>query len=580
MANFSFNDVPVLRHSRSRFDLSHSVKTSANVGTLYPFELQEVYAGDTFKVHTATVSRLSSQFIRPVMDNLFLDVYYFFVPSRILYDKYPNVFGENTESAWANTQDYAVPQIPAGQAIPSKSVGDYLGLPVEVPLSTPVSVLPFRAFAKVYEDWFRDQNNVPPMHIQNGEVNVSEKPNSNAWAPGNYTGMCPPVAKFHDYFTSSLPSPQKGDAVTVPITNGSPIPVSASGLVRVHGDTTNVSPTGRYATSIYYESPVGYEVPPGSTFYAGVRKASSGSNPALFSRIGQSDLSGSPVVLYPTNLVADFSNQGSVDPSEPFSLNVPVGAQLGDVTVNDLRLAFQTQKMLERDARSGSRFVEYLASHFGVQAGDYRLQRSEFLGGRRTPISIHQVVQSTGSGDDSSPLAEVGAYSLSNSRSRFTKSFTEPGYVLGVFCIRQHHSYQQGVEKFWTRTKRTDFYDPVFSHIGEQPVMTTELYAEANKDSVFGYNEAWADLRYRPNRISGQMRSAATDSLDVWHFADNYLSAPTLNSQFVQETPAYVNRAIVVDSSAQDQFILDFWVQNIAYRVLPTYSVPSLVDHD
>lgn len=554
MAQFSFNSVPLIKHSRSRFDLSHTVKTSANVGTLYPFEVQEVYAGDTFKVRTTCVSRLSSQFIRPVMDNLFLDVYYFYVPSRLLYDKFVNIFGENTESAWANTVEYEVPTM-SGVTIPSKSVGDFLGLPVGIPLSG-VNILPFRAFAKIYNEWFRDENIISPMHVQSGERASSESPNSSSWSPNNYFGRPPAVSRLHDYFSSALPAPQKGDSVDITPVSFSDVPVEARAVnvpnnsdltvpIRYKGDKGFIALSPSDMTGGYYNSLVAQgNAINGTTEY--------GLEPGLFI--------GSPV---PVNLWANTSQ---------FSAN--------PISVNDLRFAFQYQRMLERDAVSGSRYVEYIQSHFGVSAGDYRLQRSEFLGGRRSPISITQVTQTTGSGSDSSPLAEVGAYSLTGSKSRFTKGFVEHGYVIGVFCIRQFHSYQQGIEKFWKRKARTDFFDPVFSHIGEQPIMATELFGSAPPDRVFGYTEAWADLRSRPARISGQMRSGVTDSLDVWHFGDNYSTVPVLSASWLQERPAFVDRTITIPSSSQDQFILDFYIQNIAYRPLPTYSVPGLIDHD
>lgn len=570
MSNFSFSNVPVIKHSRSRFDLSHGVKTSANVGTLYPFELQEVYAGDTFKVKTSCVSRLSSSFIKPVMDNLFLDVYYFFVPSRLLYDKFVNIFGENTESAWANTKEYSVPNmlLAVGGSdsgtnslrCVSGSVADYLGLPLSSSVesvtgatSRQISVLPFRAFAKIYDEWFRDQNNVSPMHIQTGVIGNFEYLNSNPWSPSNYTGMPPKVAKFHDYFTTALPAPQKGDAVDLPIASFADVPV-----------ITKATLHNQASSPILFTSPSGSPVV--GQYTAAVFGGGNVGNSGYYSLDGGSSAVsnvGNVYSMRPQNLYADTSSLAA----EPIS-------------VNDLRFAFQYQKMLERDARSGSRYVEYLQAHFGVSAGDYRLQRSEFLGGKRSPLNIQQVTQTTGAGSDSSPLAEVGAFSLSNSRSRFTKGFVENGYVIGVFCIRQFHTYQQGINKLWSRFKRTDFYDPVFSHIGEQPIMTKELYAGAKPDQVFGYNEAWAELRYNPSRVTGQMHSGIGNTLDFWHFADNYSSVPVLSQDFIEATPDYLDRTITIPSTSQDQFILDFYVQNIAYRPLPTYSVPSLVDHD
>lgn len=561
---FSYSNVPMIKYSRSMFDLSHKCLTSMNVGDLVPVFLEEVYPGDTFKITGNCVCRTSSPLIRPVMDNLFLDVYYFYVPNRIIYDKFVNVMGENTESSWANTVEYTVPQIFNGN-VSSKSVGDYLGLPVGLALGSTnadykVSVLPFRAFAKVWDDWFRDENNVLPLHLQTGAFVNSESLNDKAWSPNNYTGKLPKVAKFHDMFTSALPAPQKGDAVNLGVLQDVPV---------YTGDKKGVT-SGNYFM----------------TFSA------AGGNPvsATLNKVAATDLTLRGTEKAPYVLVNGTEypvNYGGYTTPPVFPNNLwAKTSEAGSVSVNDLRTAFQLQKMLERDARGGTRFVEYLMSHWGVVSPDGRLQRSEFLGGKRTPLNINQVTQTTGANTtDKNELGQLGAQSLTFARSRATKGFVEHGFVIGVACIRQFHTYQQGIRKFWNhRIKRTDFYDPVFANIGEQPVWATELFAgrssTVGKDRVFGYQEAWVELRTSPNMITGQMRTGVDNSLDIWHLGDNYGNVPVLGADFIEETPVYLDRALTVPSTVQDQFICDFYFENIAYRRLPTYSVPSLIDHN
>lgn len=580
-SNFVFGSVPMIRASRSKFDLSFTHKTSGNVGKLYPFFCQEVYPGDTFKTKSTILARLNSAYLRPVMDNLFLDQYFFFVPSRLVFDKFAQVFGENKESAWAVQNPPSIPCFQnaedSGNVALHDNVCAYLYLPVGEDLRwniRDISLLPARAFALIYDEWFRDENNIQPMNIQKGAAAASEKLNNNEWSENNYLGKCPNVAKFHDYFTTCLPSPQKGDAVQA--IGQSISPVDTYSFRELGYDTLtdrltsmqnrqnllwgkfNLSDNKGVVLRDYAQSTEPW------TSLVGV-------NAGIVDSASQQYLRG---VTTPYNTDTAQQNYGLV----PFNLGVAVNP----ITVNDLRLAFQTQKMLEKDARGGTRYREYILSHFGVSVADSRVQVPEFLGGKRTPLNVQQVAQTSQATTDS-PLASLGAYSLSFGQSGFSKGFTEHGYIIGVMCLRYHHTYQQGVERFAFRKNRLDFYDPVFANIGEQPVYKKELYAGAAADSVFGYQEAWADLRYRPSRVSGQLASKATNTLDIYHFADEYSNAPTLSGGFINETDSNFARTIAIadaQSADADQFVFDIYCQNEAIRELPVYSVPSLIDHN
>lgn len=580
-SNFVFGSVPMIRASRSKFDLSFTHKTSGNVGKLYPFFCQEVYPGDTFKTKSTILARLNSAYLRPVMDNLFLDQYFFFVPSRLVFDKFAQVFGENKESAWAVKNPPSIPCFQntelTGNIALHDNVCAYLYLPVGEDLKAnikDISLLPARAFALIYDEWFRDENNIQPMNIQKGAASASEKLNNNPWSENNYLGKCPSVAKFHDYFTTCLPSPQKGDPVQAIGSAISPVNTysfkdlgydsltdrlsSMNGSQNLLWAKFNTSNAQNVMTRDYVQS-----VDPWAGSVGVVAQVADG--------LTNKYLRG---VTVPKETGGTTQNFALL----PYNLGVAVNP----ITVNDLRLAFQTQKMLEKDARGGTRYREYILSHFGVSVADSRVQVPEFLGGKRTPLNVQQVAQTSQATTDS-PLASLGAYSLSFGQSGFSKGFTEHGYIIGVMCLRYHHTYQQGVERFAFRKNRLDFYDPVFANIGEQPVYKKELFAGAPADSVFGYQEAWADLRYRPSRVSGQLASKSTNTLDIYHFADEYSKAPTLTGGFINETDSNFARTIAIadaQSADADQFVFDIYCQNEAIRELPVYSVPSLIDHN
>lgn len=565
---YSQGAVATVRMRRSRQILDHELKTSMNVGTLYPIDVQEVLPGDTFKMRETHVVRLSSAFLRVPMDNLYMDTYSFFVPNRIVYDDWENVMGNNDQSAWANTDPAEVPVTKGAIQVEPGSVADYMGLPVGRVIPDGINVLPFRAFAKIYDEWFRNENTVAPMHVQTGELASSEVFNGDVWSPNNYFGMPPKVGKRKDYFTACLPSPQKGDPVdlSLGLVPGQYAPV----LARQQSTPKGAFIATRLIPGDNAQMPGEYY---GSLAYVNGQAENGRPYLQAFGTTGTPSPNGYKQIAF-DNLWASLSD-----------------TQIKPISVNDMRMAFQLQKMLEKDARYGTRYREYILGHFGVSNPDMRMQIPEFLGGKRVPITLQQVTQtntqssqtnSSGEKVLESPLASLGAMSHTVGRSRYTKSFTEHGFVITVACIRQYHTYQQGVDRFWTRKARDDYYDPLYANLGEQPVYQSELYAFGASDlkgQVFGYNEAWADYRYKPSKITGEMRTGIENSLDVWHFGDYYDNAPVLGQEFTDETAQFVDRTIAVPSTSQDSFICDFHFETTAYRVMPVFSTPGLIDH-
>lgn len=552
--------------SRSTFRRDHSVKLSYNVGDIIPFYVDEVLPGDTFQLKTSMVSRMQT-LLTPMMDNLYIDTYFFFVPNRIVWQHWKELMGENTESAWIPTVEYSVPQITApvgGWNI--GTIADYFGIPTGID-NLSVNALPFRAYALIMNEWFRDENLSDPLDIPVNDATVTGVNTGNYITDVAKGGLPFKAAKFHDYFTSCLPSPQKGPDVTIPVAGSTNMPVMTLADLVPDPGTNPLSFVPYTATlrNSNNENPQDVIVSrlAGSTSgnYSGTFNASK----VDMSLYGISDTySGSAQPIIPNNLWA--VNDGAVSAA----------------TINQLRMAFQIQKLYEKDARGGTRYIEVLKSHFGVTSPDARLQRPEYLGGNRIPVNINQVVQSSGTQPDGTPLGDTAAFSVTTDvHGDFIKSFVEHGFILGLMVARYDHTYQQGLERFWSRKDRFDYYWPVFANIGEQAVLNKEIFAtgQATDNEVFGYQEAWADYRYKPSRVCGEMRSKAQTSLDVWHLADDYSKLPSLSDAWIREDKANVDRVLAVTSAVSNQMFADIYVQCKATRPMPVYSIPGLIDH-
>lgn len=537
--------------SRSRFSRKSGVKTSFNAGQLVPFWVEECLPGDTHSVKTSKVVRMPS-LITPIMDNLYLDTYYFFVPSRLCWEHWRELMGENTQSAWIPDVEYEVPQItsPASTGWTVGTIADYMGIPTGIP-NLSVNALPFRAYALICNEWFRDENLTDPLNIPTGDATVAGVNTGNYINDVAKGGQPFLAAKYHDYFTSALPSPQKGPDVTIPVTEAQNLPVLALNQ-EVTGDQSN-----------FVVKPGGFQ---------------SGSSLGAYGEL-----------RYPNNYTLASNSFSSFDDAATFTDSYAFrpanlwAVQSGDAavaTINQLRLAWQIQRMYEKDARGGTRYIELLKGHFGVTSPDSRLQRPEYLGGNRLPITISQVLQSSPT-DDSPQGTPTGQSLTTDVHGDFSYSCVEHGYIIGLMVVRYDHVYQQGLERMWSRKDRFDFYWPVLSNIGEQAILNKELYAQGTDvdDEVFGYQEAWAEYRYKPSHVTGMMRSQYSESLDSWHIADYYTTLPKLSDAWIREDKSNIDRTIAVSSEISNQFFADLWIDDVATRPMPLYSIPGLVDH-
>lgn len=549
-----FNQIPKTYISRSRFKRDQDIKLTFDAGDLIPFYVDEVLPGDTFSVDTAGIVRMTTP-IFPVMDNSYLDIYYFFTPNRIIWDHWKEFCGENTKSAWRQTETYSVPQIIAGAEVGDDKAAegsalDYMGVPTKVKIPG-INALPIRAYVKIWNEWFRDQNVDDPATLETGDANIAyqtpgakatQTQKNNTAQTGSYLLK---VNKFHDYFTSALPAPQKGPEVTLSMAGVAPVFLGSAGNIATPSNGIHAYLQTDWKGGKIRGSQDDYDSAATDMAKYGIKVRDDSKTWVVSDSIGD------------TRLQANLS-------------------EVTATTINELRNAIAVQHYYEAMARGGSRYREIIRSMFGTLISDKTVQIPEYLGGGRYPINVSQVVQ-TSSTTDSSPQGNAAAISVTPfSANSFTKSFEEHGFVIGVLCVRHDRTYQQGLERMWSRKDTLDYYYPQFANIGEQGIKVKELYMQGNTadEETFGYQEAWAEYRMKPNRVCGKFRSNATGTLDSWHYADNYTTRPYLSDEWMKEGKSEIQRTLAVQD--EPQFIADILVKNNTTRPMPLYSVPGL----
>lgn len=549
-----------MERPRSKFDRSHQLLTTINEGDLVPIYCDEVLPGDTARVRLNGLIRMSTP-IYPVMDNCYMDTYFFFVPCRLLWEHWENMFGENDTDYWAEKTEYSTPTCTIGgkSGLNNGSIGDYFGLPTGVKNTIKVNALPARAYAMIYNEWFRDENVEAPLMLgykktDNGfTLDDPAKITTYANKPEQATdtneatlySMKPAKAgKFHDYFTSCLPSPLKSDPVEISLTGNAPVGMYKNTELTEYGTATGKN-------QIYFNQK------PTDSYIPGITNNQSGEK---ISQVTGSSSSATHIgdVAY---LGADLSGVSAI-------------------SIQDLRMAIALQHIFEADARNGTRYREFLSGTWGVTSPDSRLQIPEYIGGQRIAINVNQVVQTSQTDPTTGQaLGNTAAYSLTTcSKQMVDYAATEYGYIIGLAVVRVEHSYQQGLATKWTRGGRFTYYDPRLAALGEQPVYNREIYAQgtAEDNEIFGYQEAWADYRYKPSYVTGEMRSNYKTSLDAWHYADDYDALPRLSAEWIQEGTQNIDRTIAVTSAKSHQFLCDFYFTEDWYREMPIYSIPGI----
>lgn len=562
-----FSDAPAMYMRRTKFDRSHVYKTTFNSGKLIPVFVDEVLPGDTTRMSVNYFARLATP-IKPIMDNIYLDWFFFFVPNRLVWDHWQNFCFEQEDPD--DSTDYVIPTVTAVNNSDNGYVGslwDYFGLPVNTSGNlSGISALPFRAVYLIWNEWFRDENLQKSVKIQKGDTNeVLDSSRASDQPPWVFTSgtsivpglACPPRGKRHDYFTSALPWTQKGPGVSIGLAGNAtlvdPSPVS--------GYFVQQSNNSLGAAQLYEDGGVhNVFTGNGSLSYAG------GGYSTTIAGHSINGAGTATITAQPGSSWLSKSAYADLDSSSIF-------------TINSLRTAFQMQKFYERLARGGSRYTEVLRSFFGVVSPDARLQRPEFLGSFTKMVMVNPIAQ-TSATDTTSPQGNLSAYGVTASNFHgFTKSFLEHGYIIGFVCARADLTYQQGINKMWLRSTVYDFYWPTFAHLGEQAIELREIYAQGTEadTTVFGYQERYAEYRYKPSQITGKFRSSVADgNLDVWHLSQFFSNAPTLNEEFITENPP-INRIIAVQD--EPEFLLDVGFRYTTVRPMPMFGTPGLVDH-